>query len=1515
MKSIPSRIVTLCILLLWGVSFSQIARSAPGALGKERKTPADGTSNHFVSERGPHHRVWQKVTREVDDRGQTVLRTNAGYLELAAGLHFKNAKGEWVETKEEFELLPGKAMARQGQHKVTLNYNLNTLGSAEIEMPDGRKLRSHVLGLSYLDVRTGESVLIAAVKDCAGKVSGNQVIYEDAFANFKADVRYTYTRSGFEQDIILREQPPKPTAYGLNPETTRLQVLTEYINPPQPQRRRALTSGGKTPVGDDDLVFGAMRMGQGRAFSLKTNQGKSGVGVAKSWTQLEGRDLLVEEVPVKELEEELKALPQSAGARMKAPQKAGQAASKQIVLPGAPLSQPGTNQMQLAMGPMDSKGVVVDWVLTIDVEETDYRFQTDYTYYISDTVNLRGTTVFEGGTVLKYAQGASLNVEYPATVVMESSEYRPVVFTAKDDDAVGETLAISTGDPTTRFYADPAINYVGGSETNGISLSNFRICHASTAVCANGQLVAVNLRNGQIVRCDRGVYSDGQAVVYVRNVLFARFGTAFSFMNSSAYVENSTFAGIPSGSSYVMVHNLGSQTPITVNAANSVFANITSFCPNPWALVTGHDNGFWRIGGDATFGTPVWVSPTATDPFEERGAGSYYLADSSLFKNKGVDDIDLTLLADLRKRTTVPPQVFMDETISTDQTFAMQATRDTDTLDLGYHYDPLDYVFGGVTANANLKFLQGTAAAWFRTSSGWSGHEGYGLGLADGKTVAFEGRAETPTYWTKYNTAQESVNGAWEGNYGPGGIVGWATTRAAAPKIRAHYLRASMLQDAGGDNHFRDDSGYLDVHTMNCEFSGGSVGGYIPSEYHTNTLFRRTGVWLASGRADSEYRFQNCTFLGREFAINRSVPEPVTVRDCAFDGTSFPNTDPYVGNQSVTYYNFNAFITGQPAIHAPGNADVSVSRFDWRTGPLGGFYLPAESALVNHGSTTADTVGLYHYTVLTNLVNGYQIKETNSTVDIGYHYVATDDNGNPIDTDGNGVPDYLEDCNGDGIPNSHMNRLACVQVGQLADAGTLSFTITNICAGGSISLPILTTNVTFSSGLEQDWVWYDCNTFLNHYETNTVAYTPGPLYFSPAIPSSFPNPGTYTYAALVNGTAPGGICSDIVAAVGTLTINVRGNADADYDGICDCEEVTDGTDPTNSTSVRLERLGYWRFDDTSTWIGEQGQLPLVHPNITGVPSWNTNAVRISVSGAVLSYRDVEANGCRANINLRNGTVRFWFRPEWSSASAGGIGPQTEARLIEVGARGTASGWFGLVIDPSGTNIWFGTQTNLVVRPNSTIYGPGADFWCVSYNTVVGERYSWTKGAFATSVTCGATTLTDSGTFVASSAFAVENGPPMAEYGPFPTCSFLTDLGYLTNLAATISWSISIWHQVVLTYSTEGSALYLDGQLAATGSGVTNYPGDSVRAQGFTIGASADATNQAKGAFDELETFNYALDAALVQSAYQAAINRDSDGDGWPDIVEDLLGTGPYNPTSVPVGITINSPVNGSTIGR
>jgi hypothetical protein len=39
-------------------------------------------------------------------------------------------------------------------------------------------------------------------------------------------------------------------------------------------------------------------------------------------------------------------------------------------------------------------------------------------------------------------------------------------------------------------------------------------------------------------------------------------------------------------------------------------------------------------------------------------------------------------------------------------------------------------------------------------------------------------------------------------------------------------------------------------------------------------------------------------------------------------------------------------------------------------------------------------------------------------VDIGYHYVAVNTNSVPIDTDGDGIPDYLEDANGNGISDS-----------------------------------------------------------------------------------------------------------------------------------------------------------------------------------------------------------------------------------------------------------------------------------------------------------------------------------------------------------------------------------------------------------------------------------------------------------------------------------------------------------------
>ena len=61
----------------------------------------------------------------------------------------------------------------------------------------------------------------------------------------------------------------------------------------------------------------------------------------------------------------------------------------------------------------------------------------------------------------------------------------------------------------------------------------------------------------------------------------------------------------------------------------------------------------------------------------------------------------------------------------------------------------------------------------------------------------------------------------------------------------------------------------------------------------------------------------------------------------------------------------------------------------------------------------ASAAGLYHYTVATN-----NVIEGANTVSIGFHYVAVGTNGLPLDSNGDGIPDYLEDVNGDGVVNS-----------------------------------------------------------------------------------------------------------------------------------------------------------------------------------------------------------------------------------------------------------------------------------------------------------------------------------------------------------------------------------------------------------------------------------------------------------------------------------------------------------------
>jgi hypothetical protein len=155
--------------------------------------------------------------------------------------------------------------------------------------------------------------------------------------------------------------------------------------------------------------------------------------------------------------------------------------------------------------------------------------------------------------------------------------------------------------------------------------------------------------------------------------------------------------------------------------------------------------------------------------------------------------------------------------------------------------------------------------------------------------------------------------------------------------------------------------------------------------------------------------------------------------------------------------------------------------------------------------------------------------------------------------------------------------------------------------------------------------------------------------------------------------------------------------DTDNDGVADGTELLNGTDPVSSSSVSNVQLGLWRFN-TSTWLGEQGQQPLTNVGLGSAlrSGIEASAIDMNTAGSskLLCFRETETNG-QININLRQGTIRFWFNPGFNSASNGGAGPGHAAQMINVGGwtSNASIGSWRIQLDSTGDNISLDAQDN------------------------------------------------------------------------------------------------------------------------------------------------------------------------------------------------------------------------------
>jgi hypothetical protein len=929
-------------------------------------------SVYLIGERGPDYRVVLKLDTTTNDAGQIVSTTNQAYVDLATGMHFRTARGEWAETIERFDILPqGGAAATNGQHKVYLPSDIYS-GVIEIITADGRHLQNRPLGISYFDGTN--SVLIAELTNSVGQrlPSGNQVIYTNCFTDFQADLLCTYRKAGFEADLIFREQPPGPKQYGLDPGSSRLQLLTEFFDTAEPALR---TSTLKSPEGLEDatLSFGSMRMHQGKAFSIGDTN--SATPVFKSWMHLEGRTFLLEEVPYLRVKVPLQKLSAAMTPVKRVPGKVTHVASTRRQLPPLRVVQATSKAIQIAKVDLQRKsGVVLDYQIVSST--SNFVFKGDTTYSVTNWVDLAGTTTIEGGTVIKYGRSVEMSFDGPVNCLTDP--YRPAIFTAIDDNSVGESLSTNT---VSGYYGGGYFHTYDLPGSVPYVLSNIRMCYAMAGFDLESHL---KLSNAQFVNCQWAIVVMSEAHLTVNNALFHRVGTLFS--GDTLDVRGSHWT-------VHQCNDLGGSYSSTLSLTNSLLVELT----NNWAGFSYTTNAVVLLSDDSGV-------------FQSAAGGYHYLADNSPYRNAGANNLDSSFLADLRKKTTYPPIVCSNVTVTVNTTLKPQAARDTNTPDLGFHYDPLDYlVYGYIVTNSVLTITDGAAIGYYSAAGFW---------LQSGSSLISIGTPQAPNWITRYQSVQEqslllgstSPVNAYTSPYGNG---------LPRPTMQCRFTKFTC--PSGGGNHIYSLSypwNLGNILIQDCELWGGknSCGGdtnttvLIKNNLFFRSLFNATGYGPSVSLSISNNTFFG---VGSSGVQNRIIISPPAGSVWYAFNNSFDSC--YIALGATCSNGYNAYINCTNRINPATAGDLILSNaFSYVSGPLGNFY-QGSTNLLNEGNVTADVAGLYHYTVLTNLVSGLEIKETNSWVDLGYHYVAVNSSNQPIDGDSDGIPDYFEDVNGNGI--------------------------------------------------------------------------------------------------------------------------------------------------------------------------------------------------------------------------------------------------------------------------------------------------------------------------------------------------------------------------------------------------------------------------------------------------------------------------------------------------------------------
>lgn len=818
-----------------GIALSSNSPVVVAELEAARMASADPTA--IVEERAARTEYARVMRRPGGFRGTD---RSAGYVELASGLRYTDETGEWRDSAVEPEILADGSV-RFSKLPVVHTF---APGSAQrlvlqSQRRGGAVAKSAPGGLSYYDLTTGKSALIAWVSNVPVRLHAEGVFYEHAFIGVDADIVYKVHRWGLEQDVVVYGGLPDPASFGMDPAQTRLCALTELVD--FDLGEAGVTRDGKAQPAEPaeaPLEISVSRTGGWeRVYNWQPSYaypeegtlalgGARGDGdrhpVAMRVFQAAGRVFLSEEVPLHRVRAVLPDL--IAGvSRTDAARTVKITAAQPIAIPpertgGMIASGHEPHVPQASYTPRASSRYVLDYVNLSGTVTDDITLGQGQTYYISGQLTLSGSKLtVEPGAFVKFAPSAKIYLQSSARVECRSHALNPALFTyVGDTNSAGEQIG-TNAHINGRFTC--ALDIASG--TNLLQGLSIRHAALGVKVDSSGQQT---LRDVQFSRITRAVECwGGAATTSLENVLIETATQGVLVASAKADLRAVTFSGVTNWA----LCTSGSVSTLTVK--DSLFAAIggTAFASNT-ALASAAISGNGQyLATNGWLGTGVVA--LGASPFAGGTYGSFYLIQTTALINAGTTNASAVGLYHF--------------------TTATSGTKETNSIvDIGFHYPSTeDYDSDGL-----LDFLEdrdGDGTYTTNDIADWTDADTDNDTLSDGSEYLTYGTdpKSTDNDGDGQDDAQEVNNGSDPLNansyltgiagtlvYGGGQTGVFRVVATAEPDLLVHYSfdsnSASTVTDLSG-------FGYTATNYNGVQWVS---NGYLNGAYH----FDGTNDWI-----------------------------------------------------------------------------------------------------------------------------------------------------------------------------------------------------------------------------------------------------------------------------------------------------------------------------------------------------------------------------------------------------------------------------------------------------------------------------------------------------------------------------------------------------------------------------------------------------------------------------------------------------------------------------------------------